>query len=367
MRNSAVKTVCILTGSMSFGGGTQRAAVRLAEMLLKTGLFRVVLIDFNRNAEPVFFPFPREVVYRSLRSGNVWQDMRQLRRWLKEFRPSDLILVECMLGKMAVPAAFLTGARVIVWEHGNFFQKQAKDIDLVRRFELLFCKAYVVLTRRDRRNFRKGFPLITALRRNTLRTIYNPAVILPPEEISYDLNSKKIISVGLYRPIKGYDLLVEVARKVFDRHPDWRWDVYGSTRHAELNLLDPVFEKVREYGLEKNLFFPGEVSPIEPKYCEAAILVMTSRMEGMPLALLEGKTHALPLVSFDIETGPDEIIRDGEDGYLVPPYDVDLMAEKINWLIENPETRKAFSANSQKRLEPFREETVLAEWLKLLV
>ena len=57
----------------------------------------------------------------------------------------------------------------------------------------------------------------------------------------------------------------------------------------------------------------GQVSDLYARYREYSMMVMTSRYEGFPMSLLEGMGNGLPLVSFDINTGPDEIIRDGEN------------------------------------------------------
>ena len=93
---------------------------------------------------------------------------------------------------------------------------------------------------------------------------------------------------------------------------------------------------------------------------------MTSRREGLGMVLLEAKAKKLPLVSFDIHAGPSDIIRDGIDGYLVPPFDTDAMAEKICYLIEHPEARKDFSNHAYGNIDKFRKETILEKWKKLI-
>ena len=84
------------------------------------------------------------------------------------------------------------------------------------------------------------------------------------------------------------------------------------------------------------------------------------------MVLLEAKSSKLPLISFDIETGPDEIIMDGVNGYLVPAYEIEMMAEKICKLIENKEIRKSFSNNSKEGLGLFSKELILEKWNSLL-
>lgn len=59
--------------------------------------------------------------------------------------------------------------------------------------------------------------------------------------------------------------------------------------------------------------------------------------------MLEAKASGLPMVSFDVTTGPREIVEEGKDGYLIPPYDLDKMANRIELLMDSEERRIAFS------------------------
>ena len=93
---------------------------------------------------------------------------------------------------------------------------------------------------------------------------------------------------------------------------------------------------------------------------------MTSRYEGLPMTLLEAKTYKLPIVSFDIDTGPDEIINDKINGFLIPPYDCNNMVERINELIENEELRQQFEEASVNEIDKFRLGNVIPKWIELI-
>ena len=82
--------------------------------------------------------------------------------------------------------------------------------------------------------------------------------------------------------------------------------------------------------------------------------------------LLEAKASKLPLISFDIATGPSEIIRNNIDGILVEPYDIDKMADAINKLIKEEALRKEMSKNSRENIEKFRKENILRQWIELV-
>lgn len=95
-------------------------------------------------------------------------------------------------------------------------------------------------------------------------------------------------------------------------------------------------------------------------------MVMTSRMEGLPMTLLEAKAHKIPLIAFDIQTGPAEIIDNNINGYLINPYNTQYMADKICNLIENDDLRNEFSNKSYFDVEKFNLEDILKKWINII-
>ncbi len=94
--------------------------------------------------------------------------------------------------------------------------------------------------------------------------------------------------------------------------------------------------------------------------------VLTSYREGLPLVLLEAKANHLPSVSFDIVSGPAEIIEDGIDGILVPPYDTERMAEEIYKLLTDRERRVEMSEHCSDNQKEFEREKILNQWKALI-
>ena len=84
------------------------------------------------------------------------------------------------------------------------------------------------------------------------------------------------------------------------------------------------------------------------------------------MVLLEGKAHGLPLAAFDIMTGPAEIIRDGVNGVLVPPFDTRTMARRLAALLDDDALRAEMSRNAALDAEQFAEESILKLWEKVL-
>lgn len=93
---------------------------------------------------------------------------------------------------------------------------------------------------------------------------------------------------------------------------------------------------------------------------------MTSRYEGLPLVLLEAQQYNLPIVSFSCPTGPNEIIEDGVNGYLVECYNTDKLSEKLLELMEDEVLRQSFSEHAKDNLDKFNKDKILKQWLELI-
>lgn len=180
---------------------------------------------------------------------------------------------------------------------------------------------------------------------------------------NYSLNSKKIISVGRIDYQKGYEYLIEVAKFVFSKYPDWQWHIYGD---GEAEYKNQIIDLIQQNNLQKHIILQGNRSDIYDLYQNYSFYVMTSRYEGLPMVLLEAKAKKLPIVSFDINSGPSDIIRDGIDGFLIKPFDCQMMAEKICELIENPELRQKFSDNAHGNIDKFSKEKIIKQWCDLI-
>lgn len=109
----------------------------------------------------------------------------------------------------------------------------------------------------------------------------------------------------------------------------------------------------------------GHHDDIYSVYTNYSILVMTSEFEGFPMSLLEGMCNGLPMVSFDVPTGPNEIIQDGHNGYLIKPFDINSMADSLSHLIDNKMIRKNFSKNNKEFTSDFGLKLIISKWISL--
>ena len=94
-------------------------------------------------------------------------------------------------------------------------------------------------------------------------------------------------------------------------------------------------------------------------------MAVSSYHEGLPMVILEAESFGVPVVSFACPCGPRDIIRDGEDGFLVPNGDVQQLAGRLMELMENENMRKEMGRKAFLNSKRFSEEVVMEKWMWL--
>ena len=94
----------------------------------------------------------------------------------------------------------------------------------------------------------------------------------------------------------------------------------------------------------------AEGAVIAERYRQADLFVFPSRDEGMPNVVLEAMASGLPIVATAI-AGSEELVREGENGHLIPPEDAAAMTTAIAHLLSQPATRRAMGEASRRRIE----------------
>jgi glycosyltransferase involved in cell wall biosynthesis len=95
---------------------------------------------------------------------------------------------------------------------------------------------------------------------------------------------------------------------------------------------------------------------------QSSFLVCSSRWEAFGLILIEAMSCGLPVVSFDCDNGPRNIITHGTDGLLARNGDVADLTAKMCQLIESPALRSAMSVEARQQAARYRKETVLRQY-----
>ena len=218
------------------------------------------------------------------------------------------------------------------------------DERLVRRFD-----RFVVLTQEDMQMWGE-MPGI--------RVIPNAANFIA-EKYS-DCSAKRVIAVGRLDYQKSFDRLIQVWEKVHQQMPDWRLDIFGQGEWRE--ILQGMID---ERGLQETVKLNGPTKNIGQEYSESSMIVMSSHYEGFPMVMIEAMACGLPAVSFDFKCGPKDIIKEGENGLVVPDGDIDGLAKAMMTLMRDDELMKRMGEEAKKVVETFSEAKVMDKWVRL--
>ena len=172
------------------------------------------------------------------------------------------------------------------------------------------------------------------------------------------LENKRVIAVGRYTYQKGFERLVDAWHLLASRFPDWKLDIIGDGE--ERPLLE---QRIRSYGLERQVTLTRPTQEIGKVYMEASILASSSRYEGLPMVLLEAQAFGLPIVAFQCKCGPKDIVSNGMNGYLVPEGDIADMTRRLETLMKDVTLRKRMGLKAKESASRFNEEAIMEKWM----
>ena len=354
------KKICFFMDTIQGSGGISRVNW-LVISGLNTKEYEIHVLGLFKGGNKRYF-YPEEIKTAYLFKEQISNSKRFIKavKAVREYIVENKIEIFICSGEINFPivSAALIGlqTKLICWEHSNVsVQNEHKFQRTCRFIGAKTADVIVTLTKKDKQLYRDTYHVKKCVH------IYNPVDDQLIKEVKYDREAKKIISVGRLCYQKNFECTIKVAEKVLKRYPEWRWDIYGEGE--EYTILNQM---IAEKKLNGKVCLMGRVDDLYDRYKKYSMLVMTSRFEGFPMTLLESTATGLPAVSFDVLTGPNEIIDNGENGYLVKFELVDTMVEKICYLIDHPEIRQRMSDyNCYKRLE-FRKENIIDKWEDLL-
>lgn len=320
---------------------------------------KIKLIELNVN----YYEYDWKSKWHLLKTYLVkgYKHKKILKRRLKEINP-DIIISVGQSEKYILPS--IKGNWKLIREihyPSDYRRLQAKNLkDRIMAYLREYydykwkIKKYdkiVLLTNEDKENhWRDKEKVIVIPNFLTFTTTHTPS----------SLFHKRVISIGRLEPPKNYGSLIRAFKKVTEKHHDWCLEIYGAgTQRKMLQQL------IRECKLCDSIHIKGRTLNSKNVLKSADFFALSSSFEGFGLVLIEAMACSLPVVSYACPCGPKDIIDNGVDGFLVPQGNEAEMAEKINYLIENPEVRKKMGAAAYEKSKNYLPDKVIPLWSNL--
>jgi len=194
----------------------------------------------------------------------------------------------------------------------------------------------------------------------------NNVVIIPNplqlSDVRCDSASKKVLAAGRLAPVKRFDKLIEIWAVIHTQFPDWQLDIWGPSyldTHQQLNTL------ITSLGLEKVVHIRGSVQDIQTVIQEYSIYAMTSETECFPMILLEAQSVGMPIVAYDVPTGPKSIVMHQQNGLLVTNDKKTAFVLALKSLMGDEARRTDFGKMGVKNSRNYAPEMVMKQWVEL--
>ncbi|SDR09790.1 poly(glycerol-phosphate) alpha-glucosyltransferase [Arthrobacter crystallopoietes] len=191
-----------------------------------------------------------------------------------------------------------------------------------------------------------------------------PQVAPPRKEANAPTDPNRLVLVARTHPKKRVDEAIRVFRKVVDGNPDAVLEVFGFGYKDKEELK--VHQLVADLSLQDSVRFMPFTSNPDDIYAAACATLLTSASEGFPLILLESMSYGVPVVAYDSNYGPRDVIIDSENGYLADFADSDALAKKILLLMQDADQRARMGAAAVETLDRFDTARFVEGWKRVL-
>jgi len=190
--------------------------------------------------------------------------------------------------------------------------------------------------------------------------IPNPCSLDAQERPKSSDKSNTVLSVGRLHEQKGFDLLLHAWESIEAQFPKCSLRIVGEgPKRTELE------RQIVQTGLQ-HAALAGKSEAIADEYAKAALFVLSSRYEGLPLALIEAMWCGVPCVAFDCPQGPAELLAE-ERGWLAGNGDIQALTRQISYVLTHPEEAQERAMRAQLYARAHYSETaIMPQWVTLI-
>lgn len=343
-----------LVYDIHFGGGAERVTANIANQMVRNG-HQVTIVSLSRFKPSNIFTIDNRISieYLNLNFENRFNILHKIE---SVFKVNSFVRKytnqSILLGIGTFPSLIVAllpkrkNIKTIGCQHNSY--SFAKHIwQFLRKLFFHRLDALVSLTDQD-------LPKLKRLNPNSF-VIPNAISFFPEKQAK--LENKIILAIGRMDYNKGYDLMLDVFEKLALTKPDWNLRIIGDGP-----LKVKINSRVEKSHLNNRIEILPPTNKIMNQYLQASVYLMTSRTEALPMVLLEAKACGLPIICFNCETGPSDIINNNKDGYLIDCFNIKLMAEKLAILCSDEEIRKRFGNSGRKSITKFLPEEITQKW-----
>lgn len=327
-------------------GGKERQLVELLKGLKREASIEVLLVCMDRGEfyEPEVMALETPIKYLIRKSR--WDPLvlLDLYRLLKQFEP-DVIHTNCMMTSgYALPVAKLLGIPMVNGSIRNSFRNNGVRWRIERL--LLLLSDYRVANSAaglSSRGFSASSPKNVVIHNGFDFSRLEALATGPANNTNNENNRPEVGMVAQFRSDKDFQTFVLAGLELVKRNPTVRFVAVGN---------GPTLATMRELASAAGdrFLFLGKQKEVERIISSFSVGVLATFTEGISNSIMEYMMLAKPVVATDCD-GSRELVVDGKTGFLIPPRDPSVLADRIAYLLENPGEARRMGEAGRKHVE----------------
>ncbi len=344
------------------GGGGERVlatlanefAVRCENVSIATDIHTAFAYDINNNVKLYDLYDGNKVANNVVaKLCNSIQLRINVRKIAKEEQPDVIVAFMSALGCTVVASTLGLGIPVVVSEHTNVSRNLGRLLDIRRRLFYPLANVVTILTRYDKKLWKNKYDNV----------VYMPNPVSLKETDGATNRENTVLAVGRVNQweIKGFDNLLRCWSKLCHLHPGWQLKIAGD---ADKNALGKLNSLANELGC-CNYEFLGFRKDVYTLMQHSKVFCLSSRVEGLPMALVEAMNAGCCCVSFDVVTGPREIIQNGKSGLIARNQDNTDLTACLARVMSDDALREQLAKEAPLTIKKYSTERIIDRWYTL--
>lgn len=334
-------------------GGAERVVSILSQTLNEKNydVFVLPLLD----NEPIYNVGNAEVIVPKRNTHKRINRILEIRRCIRDYRIDTIIAFAHYNAMYSVIAAFGKNMKVIGSERNDPAQEQSRWLlNSARRLLYKGLDCLVCQTNEAKAYFPEDIQKKTVV-------IMNPIKKELPEPYTGE-REKRIVSFSRLEPQKNIPMLIDAFRMLQREHRDYILEIYGDGKEKDI-----LKKRIEDVGLKNKVFLYPFAKDIHERVLKASAFALASNYEGLSNAMLESMAIGLPTIVTDCPCGGARmVIKDGENGVLVPVGNTEAMYRAMKRVIEDQKFAKIISQNSVGIRNILDADKIADQWISVI-
>lgn len=336
-------------------GGAERVMSLLANQFIENG-YEVGFVFLKKDIR--FYPLPQNVIIKVAEkecgSDSLIKKLLWMRKHIKQNKPD--VIFAFRIAVYCATLLSLLGVKVpVIASERNDPRFNSLAWKVIQAVLLPLAKHLVVQTQQIKNYFPKFIQKKTTVIINPVR-----------EDVFYENangSSKKenrIISVARLDSQKNQQMMIRAFAKIAEEYSDWHLVIFG-----EGPLRTTLESLISSLKLQGRVLLPGRTELVIDELRKSKLFCFSSDFEGLSNSMIEALCVGLPIVTTNV-SGTEDIIVDGENGFIVPVNDENAMAHSLRGLMADEQLMKKMGEQNRQKAHLFSIESIYAQWEKLI-